>query len=417
MLQSDDVQAMLKLSRLGWGKRRIAKELKISINTVRKYVRQAGWNPYQRPVRAKSLDGLESWITDSFHQHAGNADVVRQELRRVHGVIVSLRTVERAVQEERRLLEAEAKATVRFETPPGQQLQIDFGTKLVEIGGVKTRVYLFVATLGFSRRNFVAAFRHERQSAWMEGLERSFRHFGGVPEEVLSDNPKALVTSHDLENRTVTFHERFLAFARYWGFRPRACAPYRARTKGKDENGVGYAKKNALAGHVFASWDALESHLESWMREVADVRVHGTTGERPMERFDRQEAAVLRPLDGRPPFEQRRELQRKVHNDCCVEVDSNHYSVPWELIGNEVSVQVVNGEVRITHGGRSVASHPESRGHRQRIINHLHLQGIIRPEVCRTGPVTISEKNVRVGGSELQRSLFEYEQAIGRAWL
>ncbi|MEO5344774.1 MAG: hypothetical protein H7834_00170 [Magnetococcus sp. YQC-9] len=91
MLQSDDVHAMLKLSRLGWGKRRIAKEFKISINTVRKYVRQEGWTPYRRPVKIKSLDGLESWITDRFHQHAGNADVVRQELRRVHGVVVSLR--------------------------------------------------------------------------------------------------------------------------------------------------------------------------------------------------------------------------------------------------------------------------------------------------------------------------------------
>jgi transposase len=100
------------------------------------------------------------------------------------GIVVSLRTVERAVASRRRELEAEARATVRFETPPGRQLQIDFGTAAVEIGGAAERVRLFVATLGYSRRNFVAAFKHERQSAWLDGLEGAFRHFGGVPREV-----------------------------------------------------------------------------------------------------------------------------------------------------------------------------------------------------------------------------------------
>ena len=88
------------------------------------------------------------------------------------------------------------------------------------------------------------------------------------------------------------FNAELLAFARHWGFRPRACAPYRARTKGKDERGVGYVKRNAIAGRSFASFAALEAHLDAWMREVADVRIHGTTGEAPVERFARDEAAA-----------------------------------------------------------------------------------------------------------------------------
>ena len=106
----------------------------------------------------------------------------------------------------------------------------------------------------------------------------------------------------------MVFNERLHAFARYWGVRPRACAPYRARTKGKDERGVGYVKRNAIAGRSFASWAALEAHLAWWMREVADLRIHGTTGEPPIARFERDEATALRPLDGRPPFRQVREL-------------------------------------------------------------------------------------------------------------
>ena len=112
---------------------------------------------------------------------------------------------------------------------------------------------------------------------------------------MLVDNAKALVTLHDAATREVTFNGRFLAFARYWGVRPRACAPYRARTKGKDERGVGYVKRNAIAGHRFGSWAAMEAHLAGWTREVADVRIHGTTGEAPLDRFARDEAATLRP--------------------------------------------------------------------------------------------------------------------------
>ena len=96
---------------------------------------------------------------------------------------------------------------------------------------------------------------------------------------------EALILHHDPASREVVLHPRLHAFAKHWRFRIRACAPYRARTKGKDERGVGYVKSNAIAGRRFASWSEMEAHLEAWTREVADVRIHGTTGEPPIERF------------------------------------------------------------------------------------------------------------------------------------
>ena len=261
-------------------------------------------------------------------RHRGNADVVRQELAAEKGIVASLRTVERAVLPHRAALRAEALACVRFETPPGRQLQIDFGERFVMIGGVATKAYVFVATLGYSRRLHVRAFRHERQEAWFFGLESAFTTFGGVPEEVLMDNARALVVSHEATSQTVVFNDKLLAFARHWGFSPRACAPYRARTKGKTENGVGYVKKNAMAGRSFASWEEFEAHLSRWEREVANARVHGTTEETPMVRFTREEAARLKPLAGRPGFGSLRELTRMVGHDCAIEVDANSYSVP-----------------------------------------------------------------------------------------
>lgn len=403
---------MLRLKALGWGVRRIAAEFGCSHMTVRRYLASGGWAEYRSPRRAKGLDGLEGWLAERFRQHRGNADVVRQDLAREHGIVVSLRTVERAVAPLRQELRAEARATMRFETPPGRQLQIDFGEMRVAISGERVRLYLFVATLGYSRRCYVQAFRHERQSAWLDGIEGAFRHFDGVPQEVLLDNARALVEQHDAVTREVRFNERLHAFADYWNFRPRACAPYRARTKGKDERGVGYVKGNAIGGHSFASWAALEAHLAWWMREIADIRAHGTTGEPPLERFRRDEAAALRPLDGRPPFRQIRDLVRRVQADCSIELDTNAYSVPWQLIGETVQVVVAGGRLSIRHGGREIASHPESTGRRQRVIEPMHFAGVVGGP----RPVPAAVPSSITLPSELLRPLHEYEQLVGGGW-
>jgi len=376
MLAPDEVAAMVRLKSLGWGTRKIAAALGCSRTTVKRYIEAGGFAAYRQPRRGRRLDGLDDWLAQRFRQHRGNAEVVRQDLARELGILVSLRTVERAVAPLRQALRAEARACVRFETPPGKQLQIDFGETRGAIGGESIRVHLFVATLGYSRRVYVRGFRHERQSAWFDGLEGAFRHFGGVPQEVLLDNARALVDHHDAATREVSFNDRLHAFARYWGFRPRACAPYRARTKGKDERGVGYVKHNAIAGHVFASWAALEAHLDWWMREIADRRLHGTTGEVPLVRFERDEAATLTPLNGRPPFRQVRELVRRVQADCTIDVDANSYSVPWRLIGESVAVVLADGRVRVRHAGQEVAVHAETTGRRQRIVDPVHFHGV-----------------------------------------
>lgn len=414
MRMPEEVAAMLRLRDLGWGTRRIAAALGCNRETVQRYLAVGGWAPYRTPERPGALDGHEAWLAERFRRHAGNADVVRQELEAELGIVVSLRTVERAVAPLRRELAAEALATVRFETPPGRQLQVDFGERWVPIGEERVRAHLFVATLGYSRRVYARAFRHERQSAWFEGLEGAFRHFGGLPGEVLLDNAKALVEHHDPATREVRFNARLHAFARYWDVRPVACAPYRARTKGKDERGVGYVKRNAVAGRSFANWTALEAHLAWWMREVADLRVHGTTGEVPLVRFEREERQALRPLEGKPPFRQMRELTRCVQNDGCIDVDANHYSVPWRLIGAQVSVMVSGGEVRISHAGTEVARHGQRRGRHERAVDRAHLRGIVMGD--RGGPRLAEAAEAVVPEAELLRPLAVYEQVAGGGW-
>jgi transposase len=412
MKTPDDVAAMVRLKACGWGIKRIARELGCSHHTVKHYVAAGGVVPFNAPMRAKTLDGHEDWLRERFLRHRGNADVVRQDLLAEKGLVVSLRTLQRAVMPYRQALKAEALATMRFETPPGRQLQIDFGERLVEICGAKIKAFVFVATLGHSRRCHVRAFRHEKQESWFTGLESAYTTFGGVPEEVLMDNPRALVERHDAASRTVQFNDKLIAFAKHWGFAARACAPYRARTKGKTESGVGYVKKNAIAGHAFASWEAFEAHLAKWERDVANVRVHGTTGEAPMARFERDEAHRLKPLRDRPSFGSLRELTRVVGNDCAVEIDTNSYSVPWRLIGERVAVTVAAGEVRIRHGVREVAVHRLVQGRRQRVIDRAHLDGVagcdgaVRRQAIE-GPSALHPS------PSLLRPLTEYEAVAG----
>ncbi|QCH15525.1 IS21 family transposase [Synechococcus sp. CB0101] len=422
-----DVEAMQRLSAAGWGRRRIARELGCSPETVRKYLRQGGWQPYGKPCRTSVLDGQREWLRQRFLAHRGNADVLRQELASEKGIKVSLRTVERAVEPWRRELRNAAVATVRFETPPGRQLQADFGQCVVRIGGERVRVHLAVLTLGYSRRLLVRAFRSEKQDHWLSTLEEGFRHWGGVPQEVLVDNARALVSQHDPERQILVFAQRLEQFASYWGFKPRACRPYRARTKGKDERGVAYVKRNAMAGREFSSWAELEAHLVRWTREVADLRVHGTTGEAPLERFMRAEAQALQPLEAKPSFLAERELVRVVHSDCCVEVEANWYSAPQALIRQRVSVLVRDQQVLIRHGGRIVAEHRRQRpGSRSRQVIDGHWDGLVPQRQRREAVRSLRDTSERcdqeqeqeqerrmVRSSELARPLAVYAELIG----
>jgi hypothetical protein len=328
--------------------------------------------------------------------------------------VTSLRTVERAVQGFREETRAEALATVRFETPPGRQIQADFGTKIVSIGGVRTRVHLCVLTLGFSRRIYVEAFRTERQASWFTAIEGAFRHFGGVTEEILVDNARALVDENDGDGNVI-FNGGFKAFCDHWGVRPKACRPYRARTKGKDERAVGYVKGNALAGREFASWDEMEAHLVRWVREVADCRIHQTTKEAPAVRFESERSALL-PLDGHRPFVTVHDAARRVvKTDTTVDYRGNAYSVPYRLIGKQAEVRMQDGTVEIMVGGEVVARHDAAPpGAGERLVALEHLKGVMRlwgatKDKKSEAVAALDAQRAVVGDSALLRPLAEYE--------
>ena len=290
MLRADLVREMVARRERGESTRQIARELAVDRKTVRRWLRIGGWQPRQAGERPRAIDPYVEFIEQRGPEVGWNGVVLHRELVAL-GFGGSYQQVQRLLRPRRARRRGQEAATVRFETEPGEQAQVDYGQLQVLIGEHPETVHLFVFTLGYSRRLFTRGYRNERLATLLDGHERAFRHFGGVTLSCLYDNPRTLVLGRR-ENK-VLWHPLFEDFARYYGFTPRACQPYRARTKGKVESGVKYVKRNALAGRRFSSWEELNGWLERWSGEVADLRIHGTTHERPIDRFAREQLTPL----------------------------------------------------------------------------------------------------------------------------
>jgi transposase len=404
VLEGDVVARIRELRSRGVGSKMIARTVGVARNTVRRYLREPIPSGVQMRRPRRLTDDARTEARTLYEGAAGGNAVVVQRLLKARGTEVTVRTIERAVADIRRARRAAHLATVRVESAPGDQLQIDFGQKRVCIAGAWVRVFLLVAVLSYSRRLFVKAFLNERQDDWREGIAAAFTHFGGVPRTLLGDNARALVLGRDRATGTVIFHPTYLAFCRDWDVQPRACAPYRARTKGKTEAGVKYVKRNGLADLVFESFAGLERHLTAWMA-IADARLHGTTHEAPLVRFDRDERPALRPLPLRAVPRREQRLRRRVAHDALVDVDTVRYSVPHRLVRDHVEVVVDEQVVRIFHGATLVATHPRSREPFARVIDATHYAGLWRVPVA-DEPMTASPL------ARLGRDLGEYAAVV-----
>jgi transposase len=186
---------------------------------------------------------------------------------------------------------------VRFETPPGKQAQVDFAEFRFPWG----KRFGLLVVLGYSRLLWLRFYRQQTMRVLFDGLETAFRFFGGVPRELLFDQMKAVIVDDERpDGGRVIENPEFLRFAAHWGFRIRACRPYRARTKGKVERPVSYVRKSLVYGREFLGDEDLNAQAADWLAVVANVRIHGTTKEQPVVRFERDEQAALLPLASRP---------------------------------------------------------------------------------------------------------------------
>ncbi len=392
----------------------IGRRLDLDRKTVRRSVRQPTWQPYRRAAVAETLlTAHADFVRGRAPQVGYSARILYQELRANRGYLGSYETVKRFVAPLREVQLQADRALFRFETPPGQQSQIDWGQALVPFRAGPSVVHVFVLTLGFSRRGFYHACADERLAQFLESHERAFAHFGGHTREHLYDRPRTVCYADETGRRL--WNPTFKAFADYWGFEPRVCRPYRAQTKGKVESGVKYLKRNFLPGRMFVDLVDFQAQLDEWNATIADQRVHGTTHEPPIVRFERERGQLV-PLARQRSFQQEARVSRIVADDYLVSLDTNRYSVPFGLIGQRVEVQRRGDTVHIFHRDREVASHPVLPGRHQFRILPEHGPGAIA-RISRQRRSTLREPATRSAPlPEVEvRDLACYEALCGRA--
>lgn len=375
MIRKEDWMDIKAQVEQGMYQKDIADELGVHPKTVSRTLKRGGPPSGVRSNARKSvLDPFKPLIDDLIRQGVWNAVVILREIQS-KGYTGGYTIVRDYMKPKRSL--REKKATVRFETAPGIQMQNDWGEIITTVAGQITKVFFSVNTLGYSRKfHFWCTESNDAEHTY-EGMLRSFEHFGGVPKEVLVDNQKSTV----IENRvrdSVQFSERFIDLAGYYGFTPKACRPYRAQTKGKDERMVGYVKH-----HFFVRYRSFENlaHMNElacmWLTEEADMRMHGTVKEIVKERFLR-ETPALGPLP-LVRYDSSYREHRCAHWDGYIDVKGNRYSVPASLCGKTVMIRItLDGDLFIYDKDVLTAHHRLRRATEGWVTDHDHHRNLWR---------------------------------------
>lgn len=332
----------------------IASQLGVHRSTVYRW--QQGKSPGRRRRRSK-LDPYRDYIRSRLRDYRLPATVMIRELQEqgYDGGITILKDFMKEVKEE-----YVQEVVDRFETEPGRQAQIDWGEcGLLMHEGRRRKLYLLVVVLGYSRYMWAEFTTTTRRPELIRLMERAFRETGGVPRELLVDNMRQVVDQPRQGATPALVNRDFEEFSRWWGFRTVACPPYWPRTKGKVGRGIDYVKRSFLEGRSFSDLADLNAQLRAWLADVANVRMHGTVKERPVDRL-RMDLAAMGTVssDSYPSLERHNRL---VDHDGMISFRGVRYSVDPRIISSRrTQVEVregADGILRAYHGKRLVAQH------------------------------------------------------------
>ncbi len=321
--------------------------------------------------RVSKLEAFKPAIQRLLTTHAYSVTQLLARLREqgYDGRYTILRNYVRQVRPPR----AAAFLTLHF--APGQCAQVDWGSwGSIRVGNTRRRLSFFALVLCHSRQLYVEFTLGQSQEQWLTCHEHAFEYLGGLPAEIMVDNCKTAVLAHPAGGAPV-FNPTYVDFARHYGFAIKACAPRRPQQKGRIENGVGYIKKNFLAGLELAEFAPLNPAARVWLETVANVRLHGETQRRPVDLF-REEKPRLRPL---PATAYDAALIRPVRatNRCRVVIETNRYSVPPAQAGQLLTLKLYADRLRLFTGERLVAEHLRSYEKRQDVEQPDHVQTLV----------------------------------------
>lgn len=324
--------------------RRIARELGISRNTVRRYVRGEGPPRYKKRCKEckRVTEGFEARVKELLEGEYIGTEIF--ERLKGEGYSGSLSSIYRLIKAVREAEEKGIKMTSRFETAPGEQMQYDWKEWRLLVRGRKLKIYIHQLILGFSRKKFFTFSVSITTADVIRAIREGLEYFGGVANELVIDNGKQMVILHKGKGGVVRFNDDFLRFCGYYGIEVKACRPYRARTKGKVERPFYYLQEHCLRGLEVSSLEEFGKVLREFT-ERYNSRIHSDLGESPDERFKR-EKDQLRNLPEVEPRELFSMESRQVSNEGYISWDGNLYPVPMKYCLQDVLVESVYG-VRI----------------------------------------------------------------------
>lgn len=373
MKKLGDLMMILDLHRQGLKVAVIARQVGVDRKTVRKYIALGLEVPTYGPrqPRERVLDPWLDYLKARLEAYPGlSAQRLLREISE-RGYIGGYSTVRDTVRA-LRPVGGGSPFAVRFETPPGQQAQVDFAQFRVRFSGAPDSVqvvWLFSMVLGFSRLIWGRFAQRQTMQTVLACHRAAFEAIGGVPREILYDRMKTAVLGEDEDGRVI-YNRTLAEFARHYGFLPKACRAYRPETKGKVERPFRYIREDFFLGGTFRDLDDLNFQFGNWLSSVANPRVHATTGRIVNEAFSEEKPTLqLLPLI---PFGAVLKLERRISHEGMVSVGGNYYSVPDATRKRMVEVHSLADEICIFEDDRLIARHPLLEGRRQRSLLEGH---------------------------------------------
>jgi len=401
---------ILDLHRQGLSVSAIARQCGLDRKTVRRYIERGLEPPSYGPRKPRPtlLDPFTGYLRERVKSYPGLTGTRLLRELRERGYQGGYTAVTDFLREVRPA--ADSRFEMRFETAPGEQGQVDFAQFQLVFTDEPTTpriVWLFSMVLGYSRLIWARFVMHQDLATLLRCHVAAFETLGGAPHELLYDRMKTAVTGEgDLNG--IVYNRALIDLARHYGFHPRACQPYRAKTKGKVERPFRYIREDFFLARSFRHLDDLNGQLRHWLDSVANPRIHATTRRVVNEAFA-EEQAHLRPLP-LAPFRAVLRLERRISSEGMVSVGGNFYSVPDATRRRVVEVHTLAEEIRIFEDGVLIAVHPVLEGRHQRRVapGHRRSRSGSQRQIA-DGAVVIG----RTGDVVAQRSL-EFYDAVAR---
>jgi len=347
----------------------ISKKYHIDPRTAKKYAESETRPEYVLSAPKPSmLDPYKNQITVWLEEAPYSAVRILEKLRE-QGFTGGRSIVREYVRSKKEQLNE--KATVRFETMPGLQGQMDwafFEDHTVNENGSQKKLYCFLLVLGYSRTRYIEFVTDMTTNTMIRCHANAFRYFNGYPEEILYDNMKQVVVKRLLKQEESTLNRQFEDFAGFYGFKPVLCRPYRGQTKGKVERTVQFVRDNFMVGIKYNSLDDLNGQAIAWCNKV-NGKVHATTNEVPFERLKQEGLSPLK----REYIIDKINL-RRVQKDCLISYAGNQYSVPSEYVGKDVAVIGLDNMLAAYHEGKQIALHRLSYQKKDMVVNARHYR-------------------------------------------